>query len=274
MTDHREPDEADDAARASDALLVLTAVARRLDAAARLEPPGGEVILQSIVDATAALFAAEAASLALHDPSEDRLVFRVASGERGQGVIGLSIATDDGVAGYVFTTGQPLAIADVAADPRFERGAAEQTGYVPRTLLAVPLIDDVGVHGVLEILDRSDGSSFTLRDIDAATLFARQASIAIRATELERSGARLLRDALRAIAVTEPGTIDETAIDALVTAATDGTAATDDPVWRLADRVARLVTADPDDIDLVVDMLDALIRRETRRRPARTRGAR
>ena len=49
-----------------------------------------------------------------------------------------------GIAGYAFSTGQPLAVADVAQDPRFDRTVAESTGYVPRSLLATPLVDDAG----------------------------------------------------------------------------------------------------------------------------------
>ena len=52
-------------------------------------------------------------------------------GPQGEGVVGLASAAHEGIAGYVFSTGQPLAVADVAADPRFERATAERTGYVP-----------------------------------------------------------------------------------------------------------------------------------------------
>ena len=86
-----------------------------------------------------------AASIALHDAASGRLVFRAAAGPEGGGVVGLSVAANEGIAGYAFSTGQALAIADVAADPRFERATAERTGYVPRSLLAVPLVDDAGV---------------------------------------------------------------------------------------------------------------------------------
>jgi GAF domain-containing protein len=254
-----------DADRAASA---LAAVARRLDAAAAIEPPGGEAVLQSIVDATVTLFDAEAASLALRDPATDELVFRVAAGARGQGVIGIRVASGEGVAGYVLATGQPLAIADVAADPRFERGAAERTGYVPRSLLAVPLVDETDVLGVLEILDRRDGGSFGLRDIELASVFARQASVAIRATRLDRSGLRLLRDALATVAAGDDD-LDDAAIDALVGSLAERAAGPDDPIWRIADRVARLGELDPSDADFVVDILDALARRTDARRGRR-----
>ena len=123
------------------ALETLAAVAVRVMAAERLATPAAEPALLAIADAAAAALHVTAASIALHDASLDRLVFRAAAGPQGEGVIGVAIAPHEGIAGYVFSTGQPLAIADVVADPRFERETAERTGYVPRSLLAVPLVD-------------------------------------------------------------------------------------------------------------------------------------
>ena len=123
------------------ALDALVAVAARLAAADRLVPAAGEPALHAVAEAAADLIGVTAASVALHDPATDRLIFRAAAGPQGPGVIGLSIAAHEGIAGYVFSTGQPIAVADVAADPRFERTTAERTGYVPRRLLAVPLVD-------------------------------------------------------------------------------------------------------------------------------------
>ena len=246
------------------ALDLLDAIAHRAEAAARIEPPGGAAVLRSIVEATVALFDAEAASIALYDRATDRLVFRVAAGAQGQGVVGVSIAPHEGVAGYVFSTGQPMAIADVAADPRFGADAAQRTGYVPRSLLAVPLVDDDDSVGVLEILDRRDAAGFGLREVELASVFARQATVAIRATRLERDTATLLREALRAFGDGGDETIDE--IVAAAAAGLEGDTGT--PLWSLADRVARLRTADPEQVGLLVDLLDVLLARTEKRRGA------
>ena len=110
--------------RALDALL---AVGARLAAADRLATPGGEPAMHAIAEAAVAALRVAAASIALHDPATGRLVFRAAAGPQGGGVVGLSVAAHEGIAGYAFSTGQALAVADVAADPRFERSTAEQT---------------------------------------------------------------------------------------------------------------------------------------------------
>jgi GAF domain-containing protein len=248
----------------------LHAVALRVEAARRLAPPAGTAVLRSIVEATVVLFGAEAASLALHDPATDRLVFEVAAGEHGQGVVGLAIESGAGVAGYVFSTGQPLALSDVARDARFGRETAEQTGYVPRSLIAVPLVDDEGVLGVLEVLDKRGEAAFDLRDVELATVFARQATVAIRSSRVERDTASLLRAVLVAADAADAG--GDTALEAIIAAEirtldADG----DDPLWALADQIALLRAADPSQLELVRELLAVLVRRADRGRAGRVR---
>jgi GAF domain-containing protein len=256
----------------------LHAVALRVEAARRLAPPAGTAVLRSIVEATAVLFGAEAASLALHDPRTDRLVFEVAAGERGQGVVGLAIGSSEGVAGYVFSTGQPLALSDVARDARFGRETAEQTGYVPRSLIAVPLVDDQGILGVLEVLDKRDEAAFDLRDVELATVFARQATVAIRSSRIERDTASLLRAVLVAADRAAPAAPTAAAAQGDVTDVLDSIIATeidaldaagDDPLWALADQIALLRAADPGQLELVRDLLAVLVHRADRGRDAR-----
>jgi signal transduction protein with GAF and PtsI domain len=274
MTDPSSPGHPADA--------LLAAVARRVAAAERLTPATGAPVLDAVARTAALVLDAQAASIALHDPLTDQLVFRAAAGPQGAAVIGLAIEATAGIAGYAYSTGQPLAIADVAADPRFDRTLAESTGYVPRSLLATPLTDDAGTLGVLEVLDRREGT-FTLRDLELAGALAAEAAIVVRAGTLARDTTRLLAGALTSLvggtgpagsAADGPSddhgadlarTLDPATIDQLVAAATEGLAAsTEDATWRLAERLARLREVDPDAIDLAVEWLDALLRHGAR----------
>ncbi|MEP6638685.1 MAG: GAF domain-containing protein, partial [Chloroflexota bacterium] len=248
------------------ALDALVALAVRLAAAERIAPPPGEAALRAIADAAAAAVRVTAVSMAIHDAATDALVFRVAAGREGHGVAGLSIASHEGIAGYAFSAGQPLAVADVRADPRFEQATAERTGYVPRSILAVPLADDDGVVGVMELLDRRDGEPFDLADVELGTRFATAATATIRATRLQGEATGLLADTLAAVGnatypaeASSPGAprLDRPDVDALVRAVIDRLPH-DDAVWRLADRIGRLRKTDPEDMTLAIDWLDAL----------------
>jgi GAF domain-containing protein len=268
----RRPDGDAASGRALDA---VRAIMLRLEAARRLAPPATTQLLRSIVEATVVLFDAEASSIALYDATAGRLVFQVAAGSQGEGAVGLAITPDQGIAGYVFTTGQPLALSDVANDARFGRAAAERTGYVPRSVVAVPLLDDEGSIGVLEVLDRRSQAAFDLRDIELASVFARQAAVAIRASQLERDAAALLSSALTTIAGDGAG--GQADVEAIVADAVASLAREDDdPLWSLADEIARLRAADPGELDLVRELLAVLVRRaeragetRARRRPGR-----
>ncbi|TML84418.1 MAG: GAF domain-containing protein, partial [Actinobacteria bacterium] len=111
-------------------------------------------LLQSIVDVARAIFKAKASSILLLDEETDELVFEAAADEASEALIGKRFPSSTGIAGFVLVSRQPLVIEDVLTDPRFSRETAESTGFVPKGLMAVPLLHEERVLGVLEVLDR------------------------------------------------------------------------------------------------------------------------
>jgi GAF domain-containing protein len=165
-------------------------------------------LLQSITDVARAIFRARASSIFLLDEEADELVFEAISGEGSDSLVGMRFPSSTGIAGWVLVTRQPLVLEDVGSDSRFARDFAEQTGYVPDGLMAVPLLHGESALGVLEVLDRPQRSRFTLAESDLLGLFANQAAIAL----------DLLRSARRARAVLEEGAGDEVVVARLATA--------------------------------------------------------
>ena len=136
-------------------------------------------LLTSIAEVARAIFGARAASIFLLDEEADELVFATLVGEGSDRLVGARFPSSTGIAGWVLVTRQPLVLEDVSEDPRFARDAAEATGYVPRSLMAVPLLHKERVLGVLEVLDRPQRPGFTLEQADLLGLFANQAAIAL-----------------------------------------------------------------------------------------------
>jgi signal transduction protein with GAF and PtsI domain len=237
---------------------LLAAIAARATIAKHLEPPALDRLLRSIVTATVELFDAEAASIALLG-ADGRLKFRVAAGPHGQGVIGLSVAVGEGIAGYVQQTGQPLALSDVSSDPRFGRDTAERTGYIPRSVLAVPLELDDQVIGVLEVLDKRGDAGFDLSDLSRAGIFARQAAVAIDVVRVDREVTRLLADGLEALAREEGKPITGEQAEAIVAASKSRASSSDDAFWTFVDRLAALRSADQAHAALVADLLEVAV---------------
>jgi GAF domain-containing protein len=136
-------------------------------------------LLRSTVEVARAIFHAKAASVFLLDEATEELVFEAVAGEGADSLIGRRFPADTGVAGWVLVTRQPLVVEDLTADTRFSREAAESTGFVPKGLMAVPLLAKERTLGVLEVLDRPQQTRFTLAEIDLLGLFANQAAIAL-----------------------------------------------------------------------------------------------
>ncbi len=155
-----------------------------LEASARtILPTSSQDLLQSIVDAAARIFGAAAASIALVDEARQVLRFEVAHGIGQQDVVGQEISIDAGIAGYVAMTGNPIAVADVRKDPRFDQEFAKMTGYIPNSILAMPLVWNERLIGVMEVLDKIDAPSFGMQDMELLGMFAHQAAIAIRQSQ-------------------------------------------------------------------------------------------
>lgn len=136
-------------------------------------------LLQSIADVARALFRGEAASIFLLDGSGTELVFAAISGAGERDLIGSRLPASEGIAGWTLTTREPLAVGDLASDPRFKRATAESVGYVPNALVAVPIVLDDMAVGVLEVLDPALGRPVGQGDLALLGLFADQAAIAL-----------------------------------------------------------------------------------------------
>jgi GAF domain-containing protein len=162
------------------------------DVGPALAPASRDELLHSIVATARRLFGAEASSLALLDEEGEHLVFHVADGRGSDTVVGISIPAGQGIAGYVVQSGQPMAIEDVQRDPRFVTDVADTTGYLPRSILAMPLETERGILGVLEILDRQAEGLARAQEMEIVALFAQQAALAIENAQVFRDMGRLL----------------------------------------------------------------------------------
>ncbi len=150
-------------------------------------------LLRSIVAVARAIFRAEAASVLLLDEASDELVFEAVSGAGEDRLVGQRFPSGAGVAGFVLVTGQSLIIDDLASDARFAKDVAAETGYVPDSLMAVPLLYDEQSLGVLEVLDRQPAANPALAEIELLGLFANQAAVALTIVQRVRRARAALR---------------------------------------------------------------------------------
>jgi signal transduction protein with GAF and PtsI domain len=176
-------------------LTELGALATSLGPAIR--PAGTDELLRSLTETARRLFGAAACSLALLSEDESELVYTVAAGQGAADVTGMRIPASRGIAGWVVQSGQPIAVSDVSSDPRFAKEQAEQTGYIPRAILAVPVETPTRLLGVISLLDRDPRRPGAEQDMALLSLFADQAALALASVERFSDMGRML---LRAMA--------------------------------------------------------------------------
>lgn len=153
---------------------------------------GYRELLQSIVEVARAIFGARASSVFLFDEESDELIFEAVAGEGADELIGRRFPSSTGIAGWVLVTRQPLVVEELDKDPRFAREAAESTGFVPKGLMAVPLLHEDLALGVLEVLDRPQKAAFSLAEMELLGLFANEAAIALDLLQKARAARAVL----------------------------------------------------------------------------------
>lgn len=149
---------------------VETAAGRTL--AATLPGTERADVLESIVRTAAGVFDAAAASIALIDDATGELVYRSSWGVLAEETVGVRLSPGEGLAGTAIQTLEPVVAPDCRADERFAAQVAAGIGYVPNTMLVVPLQRRGTAVGALSILDRRDGAALDQADVARATLFA------------------------------------------------------------------------------------------------------
>ena len=108
-----------------------------------------------------------------------------AAGERAGELLGTELLAGAGAAGYVVSSGQPIAIAPRGADPRLTEGLSAQLGTVPTSVLCVPCLHDDTVLGALELVDKAGGGPFSFDDLELVTLLGGIAGAALSAAGTE-----------------------------------------------------------------------------------------
>ena len=106
------------------------------------------------------------------DQTTGELVYQSAWGAGAREIVGVRLPSGTGVAGAVVGSGVGEAIPDCRSDPRWAARIAAGTGYVPYTMLIVPLERGGQSIGALTILDRRDGRPYREDDLEPAALFA------------------------------------------------------------------------------------------------------
>lgn len=151
---------------------------------AAVKESDGDRVWSRVTDTLAAALDCEAATYFVHLPKGGQLVARATPGFPAGKAETLTVASGQGLSGWVAKHREPLLVDDAYADPRFARDFDRTSGFKTRRVLAVPLFDRLELAGVLELINKRAGP-FDAADLTLVQAACSAASLALRALRLE-----------------------------------------------------------------------------------------
>jgi HD-GYP domain-containing protein (c-di-GMP phosphodiesterase class II) len=156
-------------------------------------------LFTQVIKMTELTLKAEAASILLFRDNDQELYFEGASGPVGRTLRQVKLNTQYGIAGQVARTGKPLIVNDVARSKNFHKMIDDTTGFATQSLVCTPLSVNKKILGVIEVLNKKDGTCFDERDLEAVVSVANTAAMAIENTRLYQGVTEAFRDTILAV---------------------------------------------------------------------------
>ena len=133
------------------------------------------ISIRDILRVSAQQVGAREASVLIRDGAGGDLRFLAATGEVASKLLNLKVPAGKGIAGFVMSSGQPMAVSDVEEEASFYAEVDKETGYSTEMILATPLRHNGEMIGVLEYINRPGEpphKPFTPDEMDKAASFA------------------------------------------------------------------------------------------------------
>lgn len=154
-------------------------------------------VCSEAISRTRGLCDGDGASLLLHDEQTGELYFDVVAGASADQLQGqVRLAKGKGIAGAVAIDRQPLKVDDVRTHPSFADHVDEATGFRTRSMLAVPLVVDNRLLGIIEVVRSDKRDPFTDLELTRLKQLAPHLAVAVHnaqvTDELKRTKEHLL----------------------------------------------------------------------------------
>jgi HD-GYP domain-containing protein (c-di-GMP phosphodiesterase class II) len=145
-----------------------------------------------------------------HDPPVLKL--HVATGEHGEQLKAVTVPIGQGIIGQVVATGVPMLVGDVSKEERHYKQVDEQSGFVTRSILCVPLRAPsielgqergelkASIIGGAQALNKRNGSAFTDDDIALFETLAGQAATVLQVARLNENTYMLFKGVIKVVA--------------------------------------------------------------------------
>ncbi len=158
----------------ADHLSKLNEVSQQLTSTLSMEP-----LLEKIVESAMEILHATSGALLIADDTDETLHFTVTNGPIGSQLLGKQLPKNRGVAGESYLKRSPVMKNNISKDDLYFWTEIPYLNEEITNILAVPLITQNEIIGILEIINKENNTPFNIDDMDALEGFASQAAIAI-----------------------------------------------------------------------------------------------
>ena len=149
-------------------------------------------LLTHILESATRLCEGEASSLLLVNKEAQELYFEISLGGAKEETKRFTIKMGEGIAGWVALHNRSIIVADVESDERHRHDISKELNFPSKTMLAVPMRVKDECLGVIEIINKKGGKSFTGEDLEWLEIFATQAGIAVtNARSIEKANSKI-----------------------------------------------------------------------------------
>jgi len=170
-------------------------------------------LLERIMHHASQLLNVEATSIWLRDERTGDLVLQMATGKESRQLRGeeVRVPAGRGIIGYVTSKGERVLVNDVRNDSRFYRKIDQQSGFVTRSILCLPLraptiqlgsgagVLPAKIIGAAQALNKRDGQSFSAEDVSLFETLASQAATVLQLAWLYERNSRLFLGIIKAV---------------------------------------------------------------------------
>lgn len=169
-------------------------------------------LLTLIMNHARDLLEVEATSVWELDEPEQLLRLHVATGDRGDKLKAVTVPVGQGLIGECVKTGQRILVADVTRDPRHNKQVDENSGFVTRSILSVPLrapsiqlgrergVLKESIIGGAQAVNKRGGGIFTEDDIELFEALASQAATVLQLARLYDDTSKLFEGVIKVVA--------------------------------------------------------------------------
>ena len=155
---------------------LLLEISKRISAQKNLDD-----IFKTLLEMCTAELNSERGTLFLNDPDTEELYSRFTQGAIQREI---RVMNNSGIAGHVYNTGDTILTDNPYSIPYFNSSVDEQTGFVTRNMLCVPVRTGKGdIIGVAQMLNKIDGQ-YTQNDLALFEAMTSQAALALESAQL------------------------------------------------------------------------------------------